>query len=211
MNMIRCTQGHFYDGDKNLSCPYCNRHYPAADVDPNATVSKAQISSEGATVKKPVTPPQKPVENPADLDRTISTAALNIKTSGKGPEKTIRPVVGWLACISGPDVGADYRLIAGHNFIGRSPDQNVCIKNDTSISRQKHGVVTYEPVMNKFYVHPGDSHELCYLNGNVVLGSQELIANDILTLGNTKLIFIPCCTDVFHWDPEKIEGGKDNV
>lgn len=199
MNMIRCLQGHFYDGDTNASCPYCNRQYIAREQDPNETIPKQQ-----GTLDKDKTVPKQPTL-PVDLNQTIS------KNSFVKDAKTVRPVVGWLVCISGADVGTDYRLISGHNFVGRDPEMNVVIKGDLSVSRSKHCVVTYEPVQNKFFVHQGESHELCYLNGNVVLNSMMLAANDILTIGASKLLFIPCCTEAFHWDLEKKEGERKDV
>ena len=32
----------------------------------------------------------------------------------------IDPAVGFLVCVSGPHRGADYKLVAGRNFIGRA-------------------------------------------------------------------------------------------
>jgi len=120
----------------------------------------------------------------------------------------LEPVVGWLVCIEGGSLGRDYRLISGRNFIGRGKDQNVRIEGDNSVSRSRHAIVVYEPRGNQFLVQPGESRELCYLNDELVLSPQRLKANDVLTLGSTKLMFFPCCSEAFKWSTK--ESGEEN-
>ncbi|MBQ8980248.1 MAG: FHA domain-containing protein [Eubacterium sp.] len=123
-------------------------------------------------------------------------------------EKTVRyfdaihsePVAGWLVCIdSVQNVGADFKLKVGMNYIGRN-EQDVRIEGDLAVSRRKHAVVVYEPKKNVFYVDRGESQQLTYLNGSVVLAPTELSANDVIQVGRTKLMFIPFCSDKFRWD-----------
>lgn len=210
MNMIRCGQGHFFDGDKYASCPYCNRVYaPSGDL--NETVAKQDSSTYVSSYEKTAPSPTVSIMNVKKTDETDLDKTISHISTVKKDEKLVRPVVGWLVCISGPDMGKDYRLVAGHNFVGRADDMNVSIKGDNAISRSKHCVVTFEPVQTRFYVSPGESHELSYLNGNVVLSTMQLVGNDILTIGKSKLIFIPCCSEVFHWDLEKKEGEVIHV
>ena len=52
---------------------------------------------------------------------------------------------------------------------------------------------------------PGESKELCYLGGEVVLTPKELNPGDKITVGETDLMFIPCCSDTFTWDDVKKE------
>jgi hypothetical protein len=59
-----------------------------------------------------------------------------------------------------------------------------------------------------FLVQPGEAKELCYLNDKAVLSPEELKINDIITVGNTKLMFFPCCGDVFNWD--MVKTGKED-
>lgn len=130
-------------------------------------------------------------QSAAENDKTISAIG-----SGLG----IDPVVGWLVCIEGAAKGRDYRLTAGRNFIGRGSDMSVSIKGDRSISSDKHAILSYDPVGNCFFVMPGTSTQLFYLNGKVVLETALLKAGDVLKLGNTRLLFVPCCTDSFSWN-----------
>ena len=55
-------------------------------------------------------------------------------------------------------------------------------------------------------IQPGASKELSYLNDSVVLESKVIAPNDVITVGATKLLFVPCCSKVFNWtDGKKTE------
>lgn len=51
-----------------------------------------------------------------------------------------------------------------------------------------------------FIAQPGDSHELCYLNDEVVLTATEMKDRDILMLGETSLMLVSLCGDGFKWE-----------
>ena len=135
----------------------------------------------------------------SDLDDNKTVSLYQAKTG-------IEPVAGWLVCIQGPSFVASYTLKTGRNFIGRGSDMDVVLAQDNSVSRQRHAIVLYEPRKREFIVQPGDSRELFYLNDDVVLGPEHLKAQDVLTVGNTSLMFFPCCGENFSWDDYK----KDN-
>ena len=113
------------------------------------------------------------------------------------------PVVGWLVAINGENTGKSFELRTGKNFIGRGKDMDVVLSGDKSISRSKHAVVLYEPRNKEFLVQPGESRELFYLNGNVVLNTERISAYDKIFIGNTELLFSPFCGDRFSWDDAK--------
>ena len=109
-------------------------------------------------------------------------------------------VVGWVVCIEGSDKGTGFPLKTGRNFIGRNANQDIVLAKDRTVSRDKHAIIVYEPRQRKFIVQPGDSRGLFYLNDEVVLGSKELNAYDVILVGETKLAFIPFCGKKFSWD-----------
>lgn len=111
----------------------------------------------------------------------------------------IEPVVGWLVCIQGDYYGEGFKLKSGRNFIGRASNMDICLSGDMSVAREKHVVVIYEPRERKFFAQPGEGSELFYLNEEVVLGNVLLSSNDVLSIGNARLMFIPCCTQDFSW------------
>lgn len=116
---------------------------------------------------------------------------------GVGP-KGKEPVVGWLVCVKGTQKGMDFRIKPNRNSVGRNPDYDIHL-TDNSVSRDVQLVVVYDAKACKYMVTPGDSKSLAYLNDEVVLEPRELKAHDIMTLGDTELMFVPLCGEKFTW------------
>ena len=110
------------------------------------------------------------------------------------------PVVGWLVCLEGPDKGRDFRLHAERNWMGRSPLMDVCILNDMTVSRERHAAVLFDPKRRNFWLTPGQGAGLVHVNGEVVHGPQQLQAEDVVELGQTKLAFVPFCGEKHSWE-----------
>ena len=204
MNLTRCSGGHFYDSDKYSSCPHCSANSGMASGDltvpmgpsEDVTVALAQddIKTSIQTLSQKTDSITGGGSKTDDDQKTISYSSQNLGTE---------PVVGWLVVVDGPDLGLDFKLKTGRNFIGRSSSMDVSLKNDKTVSRDKHGIVVYDPKSCTYIVQPGASKELCYLNDEVVLSPQALKSNDILTVGETNLMFIPLCEkDGFNWDKQ---------
>lgn len=218
MNLVKCNNGHFYDQDRFQSCPHCggaagndNVTMPIVRNDGDDDVTVA-LTQPGQVANTPIAP--EPIGS-SSLQAAVNIAAQDVSINPlEDDNKTVgffssaigkEPVAGWLVCTEGEHFGEDFRLKSGRNFVGRSPAMDVSLQKDTTVSREKHAVVVYEPRGNTFIIQPGDSKELCYLNDKVVLMAQELKANDRLGLGKSELMFIPCCSPEFNWDKE---GGK---
>ena len=214
MNLTRCENGHFYDADKfGVNCPHCSAGGPIKNNE--ATIALTQSdSSADVTVALDVN------QGSGTLQDAVNNAMVASSTQQQtgGDEKTVgyfnksigkEPVVGWLVCIDGNHFGEDFRLKTGRNFIGRSSGMDVSISGDNTVSRDKHAVIVYEPKQHLFLVQPGESKELCYLNDAVVLLAQELKLQDVITIGETKLKFFPCCSREFNWDMAKKENESD--
>ena len=112
----------------------------------------------------------------------------------------VEPVVGWLVCISGEYFGQSFNLKIGQNFIGRALTMDVPLAKDTSVSRNKHAIVTYDPQNRVFFIGPGESSGMTYCNGNLLLAHQPLEAYDKIKLGKSEFVFIPCCGEQFSWE-----------
>ena len=110
------------------------------------------------------------------------------------------PVVGWLVAIEGAERGNDYRIRAGYNYVGRGEFMDICIRGDKSISRNKHAVLIYDYEEKVFLFGPVEGKSLIRLNNKLILSPQELKPYDILTIGTTKLMFVPLCGEGFNWD-----------
>lgn len=112
----------------------------------------------------------------------------------------VNPVVGWLVCISGKHFGESFNISAGKNSIGRSDDNHIVLFKDLKVSRNKHASITFEPKKKNFYLQPGDSSGLTYLNEDYIDESKKLQSKDIIEIGDSKFMFVPLCDETFTWD-----------
>lgn len=202
MKQVRCERGHFYDADKFNECPHCAR-ISGQSAAPNMTVTKP-LSDDNVTVSRDERfeskQPQKvlDVTEPASDFREVGSADYEPKTIGQF-KKDGGPVVGWLVCTKGSHRGEDFRLRSGRNFIGRGADMDVCLKGETTVSRDKHAIVLYEPKQRIFLAQMGESHELVYINGELLLTSTQMKAKDRIQIGDVEMMLIPCCDAEFDW------------
>ena len=218
MKLIRCVNGHYYDKEKYTTCPHCssnetntNETVPfvqsyANAVGPN-TVDRVTESISSSLGTAPKTSEQNENIPVQDSDKTTGVFLENFYKSSDAVNMSSRapvmnqtgPVVGWLVCTEGYHRGRSFTLQAGKNFIGRNPSMNICLNGDKSVSRERHAIIVYDPVNRTFYAQPGDSHELFYVNERVVLTTVKLFDRDKITVGKTKLVFVPFCDASFGW------------
>lgn len=202
MALRQCENGHIYDTDQHIECPYCGNganiiNFGAGESTVGKTVAAAnlvtpQISEVGATVApKSYTDRQK-----SDVGKTVGVFQKKMK---------IDSVVGWLVCIEGAEKGKDYRIYAKNNSIGRSEQMDICIRSDPTISRENHARLAYDEKHNAFHLIPAESSNTIYLNDEPVYVPLKLKARDIIEFGESKLIFVPLCDDTFSW---KNNGDK---
>mgnify|MGYP000059515584 FL=1 len=226
MEIVRCSKGHFYDSEENATCPMCaaeaarnknpignnvlpdgiigtsyfddgNTPSPTLPVDPNGgkvqgyqpTVSAdyqhAQSSSNGNMGAYPKTEPIFPVAASSEESTTFD------------------PVVGWLVCIEGATKGTDYRIHSQNNYIGRSAKMDISIPEDSHISAENSAIIAYDNEDRTFYFGPGSGRNIVRVNGKPALSVEKIEAYDVLTVGTTKLLFVPLCGDRFDWNEKK--------
>ncbi|HIV24822.1 MAG TPA: FHA domain-containing protein [Candidatus Scatomonas pullistercoris] len=196
MNLVRCNAGHFYDRDKfPAGCPYCRQAKPSVPPDP---ASGPAANLQAVQPKPPAAPGR--AEVPAPAPKSAPAADENLTVGYYARSLGVEPVVGWLVCIKGEYRGQSFCLKAGRNFIGRAASMDVVLSLDHSVSRFRHAAVIYEPRSRTFLVDAGEARELCYLNGEVILSGRKMEAYDILDLGNTSLMLVPCCGERFSWE-----------
>lgn len=196
---------------------------PFSNVAPEAATEPLSGNPFGGGVYSGQIPPT-PAPYPMDLTEksgtadlgSIVTGAMNSRFEPSDEGKTIGfyhdamaeqkvsidPVVGWLVCIKGDAFGKSFTLKSGKNFIGRDRKMDVALVGDKSVSRQCHAIILYDPKSKMFLVQPGTSRELFYLNDRVVLGVEAVESNDVLSIGKTDLMFIPCCSPQFCWEDQ---------
>lgn len=135
---------------------------------------------------------------PNDSGKTVGFFSTGIVDNQN--EGISEPVVGWLVCIKGNHFGESFNIVAGRNSVGRSGENKIVFSRDNTVSREKHAWITYEPKKREFFVQPGESSGLSYLNGDNIMESKKLSSHDELEFGDGKFIFIPLCGENFTWE-----------
>lgn len=128
-----------------------------------------------------------------------------IPVDGDGNEESapFDPVVGWLVCIDGATKGTDYRIHSQNNYIGRSARMDISIPGDPHISAENSAIIAYDNEDRTFYFGPGSGRNIVRVNGKPALSVEKIEAYDVLTVGTTKLLFVPLCGDRFDWNEKK--------
>lgn len=210
MEVRRCEKGHFYDAEANSTCPQCAAEMSGGGFGATQPVFGGPGMAEdyGATV---------PVGG-ADMGATAPVMEGNgfdsvdfgpgmvedyedaTQPVDIGGMEGFSPVAGWLVCVEGSARGNDYRIRAGYNYIGRSEHMDICIRGDQKIGREKHAMVAYDHEEQMFFFGPADGKSIVRVNGKMVMAPTELKPYDIITIGQTKLCFVPFCGERFKWD-----------
>ena len=206
--LTQCVNGHYYNAANHSACPICGA---AADgtgsfgptVDPNAASDSvgsfgppvdptaAGTSSGGYSYTEPVVPAD--AGNASPVQGFSPTIAINHDDANH-----VEPVVGWLVCIEGPMRGNDYRIREGYNYIGREVG-DIHIRGDQSISRQRHARIAYDSATHQYFFGPDEGRNLLRVNGRTIMNPVELKNYDVITMGQTKLLFLGLCGDQFSW------------
>ena len=197
INLARCERGHYFDGSKYTSCPHCGVNIS------NHTTSTLQKPSSVTVTNAPAADPEGITVCRSGQDETVtlvcSTKDDDLRTVVKYSNKYgTRMVVGWLLCTKGVDRGADHRLYAGNNTIGRGDVPDIRLYDDPEICRGVHCTVTYDPKQNRFFILPG-AGTVIRLNDEIVSSPRPLSRYDQLEIGRTRLTFVPYCEGRYHW------------
>lgn len=224
MEIVRCEKGHFYDAEANSSCPQCaaeaqgggvSGYGPTEPIGPTEPVGSTEpvgptvpgdpsglgSGSMGATV--PVTDPGFTPTDFAGGGRMTGARVQSYEPTMPVPQGGVagfNPVVGWLVCVDGADKGTDYRIRNGNNYIGRDQSMDICIRNDNHISNQNAAIIGYDDVERQFFFGPAGGHNTVRVNGKMVINAVPLSAYDEITVGTTKLMFVPLCGERFDWN-----------
>ena len=202
MAIIECGHGHLYDSEQYNSCPYCNGG--------GNVINFATGADEGIGKTAPVGGGFGPADsgrlNREDVGATVAPASYARKQEEENKtvgvfvkSMDVDPVVGWLVCIEGPSKGKDFKIYGKNNTIGRSEKMDICIKGDQTISRENHARLAYDEKHNNFHLIPAESTNNIYLNDEPVYIPTMLSAYDCIEFGDTKLLFVPFCSDKFMW------------
>ena len=111
------------------------------------------------------------------------------------------PVVGWLVIVEGPGIGAYRPIFIGSNSIGSDPGQRIPIDfGDEFISREEQAYIRYDADDRQFLFIPNLAKTNVVSIDNVKPTSAvRMMPYDIISMGDTRLVFIPFCGEEFDW------------
>lgn len=208
-NLTQCVNGHYYNASNHSTCPICGASADGIGsfgptMDPGASGS---IGSFGPTVAPGAA--SEPVSGGYSFTEPVTPADQSSASPAQGFSPTVAihhddanhvdPVVGWLICIEGPMRGNDYRIREGYNYIGREIG-DIHIRGDQSISRQRHARIAYDSTTHQYFFGPDEGRNLIRVNGKTIMNPVELQNYDVITMGQTKLLFLGLCGDQFSWE-----------
>ncbi len=170
MEIKQCAFGHFYDASVHSHCPYCGNR---ADVSPDPAIIRLEAL------------------NDAPSDDAPSSACAR---------EEVRPVVGWLVCVKGPDLGRSYEIHDNNNFVGHGGLMDINIRRDPGLPGDRSVVVTYDSRSRAFFCGLINGRELVRLNGSPLLSASPLRPGDRLEISRTELMLVPLCGPDFDWD-----------
>lgn len=241
MDLKMCEKGHYYDGDKYTVCPHCARLGETSESQPevlkhpseqervkenirekqknlksaqphNKTVAffsaKSIEHKKNSNISEEIEFMEKSDETATSIERKVVDENRTVSKYQKSDEEL---PVGWLLCVHGEEFGKVYALKVGKNTIGRSVEMDIVIHGDANVSRENHGVILFEPEERKFIISPAECRNLVYLNGKVLTEVQYLKKNDILKLGETKILMIPFCDEEFSWELFQDGQGPETI
>lgn len=229
MATTECGYGHIYDPNLYATCPYCNNSQPNIDFSAGATpvdsnshtaplsggFAAPQSFDYGAPQGGVYVPPA-PLGGDfvgggsvGDMSKTVPLGNPAEKSVSEDEQKTtaimeetigFSPVVGWLVCTEGKFKGTSFNLYGKINTIGRSDRMDICIKGDPTISKENHARLAYSLKSNSFRLIPAESANDIYINEEEIYVPTTLHPYDLIEIGQTKLVFIPFCSDRFSWE-----------
>ncbi len=216
MAQVKCSKGHYYDNSLFEECPTCKEESPNTVLMDIGGVNK-RVKDEIIADKKEASSPPKirkkekqPISNDNSNVVNESEKTQYIRNSKTITEEANQQqqaevvLAGWIVIVSeGLNKGKYYPISFGFNKIGREESNDIVIKGDNSISREKHSIIIYDYSNNNFFLKHEDGKYLTYLNGDVVLETKKLEPFDKIKIGNTEFIFIPLCGDKFQWSDIK--------
>lgn len=200
MAIIQCPNGHSFDTDKHAQCPYCSGSQTIGVTVPLDAQGAGAIPGGGGPAAFPKTMPLKPSPEP-DSAIGVTEPYQNVTQAFYENEEGISATVGWLVCIEGKKKGKDFRIHGERNFIGRSSSNDIVLDFDDKISSGANLILSYDPEDNEFYIQPGEHQKNnVKLNGKLLLAPSGLKDDDIIRIGETKLLFRAFCNDKFKWE-----------
>lgn len=190
MAVIKCANGHFYDGAKFPECPHCNQE---------GNTGKAALNEEKTMFLKEELTGSRPKAEKKLLEYAMGQNKKDERTVGfYRSQKGGNPVAGWLVCINGTEWGRDFRIYAGKNKIGRALSMDIMLADDLSVARENHCFLIFEPKKIQFILQKGQGDQVL-VDGARLEEILILKGDEEIQIGDSTYIFVPFCREGRGW------------
>lgn len=177
----KCANGHIYDpnvyGD---NCPFC----PSGETVNVNVGGHTKVNGGDPTGATSATIPVTPDEDfgGGTVIRHADSGYTNVSGGSN------RKVVGVLVCYDLNKYGEVYKIYEGRNTIGRKATVDIPLSGDGQISSE-HLVILYREAEGIFWAIDNNSSNGTFVN-DVFTNKEALKSNDVIRIGDTRLIFI---------------------
>lgn len=108
-----------------------------------------------------------------------------------------KKVMGWLVCVEGEEMGFDYRLVSGYNWVGKRPDMDIRI-DEESIADHHHCAIVYDEKHNTAFLVPQEGYPVSH-NGETISQPVPIIDQDRIGIGQMAFCFVAFCQGDRTW------------
>lgn len=180
----KCANGHIYDpnvyGD---NCPFC----PSGETVNINEGGHTRVNNAQYNGSTDATRPTQPVNPEEDFGggtviRHVEPGYTNVSGGSN------RKLVGLLVCYDLNTYGQVFNIYEGRNMIGRKATVDIPISGDQQVSSE-HLVILYREAEGVFWCIDNKSSNGTFVN-EVFQNETQLKTNDVIRIGNTRLIFI---------------------
>ena len=182
----KCPNGHQYDSNiYGDNCPFCPESgHTRVNDDSNDFSGETRAVGEGWGSPAATMATAAFQDDFAGGHTVIRTAGGNESNPDGG-----RKLVGLLVSFNDNPAGEVYKIYEGRNIIGRSNTADIPFVRDDKMSGQ-HLLILYVEAEGIVWAEDQKSSNGTYINGKFARGLVELHTNDVITAGNTKLLFL---------------------
>ena len=169
---------------------------PVSEPEPSpmaASVAPAAPMAPVAPIAAPVPGPMFVDTKPRDPNATVAMTESDMDYL---PRVHARAFV---VCVDGPMTGASFVFQENRAVVGRQKNYEIALFRDNSVSRSPHAIISYDKDSLRYTVAQGDPEKKVSVNGTFINAEQELKLYDIIGIGQTRMLFIPVCSEKFAW------------
>jgi len=210
----QCKNGHMIDESWDL-CPFCppekKEPPPSFSVvlprqDPagtSAAIRPPEPSSPEVHPPLPKAPPAPKIPpsqeapsspSPGRISRTSVMAKPILAAASK------RFVVGWLVGLNRTARGESFPIRIGRNVLGRDRASDLYVQDD--LVSGHHADLVFRPEERRYILMDSNSTNGTFVNGEEISQRHDLSANDVISVGNHRFLFVPLCHEGFYWEDE---------